>query len=123
MTRSFADDRAKARPVGARYARAVDLRFAFAPVAMAAVACAGASTPAFVSAPSGPASTPGATSMRAVPGSSGPESCSQSWRLEDVVEPSVQVLVECAADVRRERVQAGPMARALDPGLAMAHDR
>jgi hypothetical protein len=61
--------------------------------------------------------------MCAVPGSSGPESCSQSWRLEDVVEPSVQVLVECAADVRRERVQAGPMARALDPGLAMAHDR
>jgi hypothetical protein len=70
--------------------------------------------------PSSATSGRSSLSSASIPGE--PASCSQSWRLEDVTEPGVQVIVACAADVRREHVQ-GSMVRALDPGLAAAHDR
>jgi hypothetical protein len=83
----------------------------------AIVAC-GPSAPAVVRAPVAP---PG--SVAAAAPASGAAACGQSWRLEDVTAESIRVLVVCAADVRRVPVNASAMARALDPGLALAQQR
>ncbi len=74
---------------------------------------------------SAPAAT---TSARALPptvavASEGPAACGQSWALEDAAGSSAQILVVCGNDVRREPVDGGPMARALDPALQAAHER
>jgi hypothetical protein len=53
----------------------------------------------------------------------GPAACGQSWALEDATGSSAQILVVCGNDVRREPVAGGPMARALDPALEVAHER
>jgi hypothetical protein len=98
-------------------------RVAFPVLVLAAAACSHSG--AYVMVPA----TPGTQTQRTqaagrAPNTSdgSPLSCSQSWRLEDVTDPAVQILVSCASDVRREHVQGGAMARSLDPALAAAHD-
>lgn len=67
------------------------------------------------------AGAPPASSAPALPDA--PTACGQSWALEDVAGGSAQILVVCGNDVRREPATPGPMARALDPALEVAHER
>jgi hypothetical protein len=76
------------------------------------------SAPAVASAAAGAHAAPAST-----PSSDAPAACGQSWALEDAAGGSSQILVVCGNDVRREPAAAGPMARALDPALEVAHER
>lgn len=75
------------------------------------------SAPAVVSVPGARGSSPAASSSDA------PAACGQSWALEDAAGGSSRILVVCGNDVRREPAAAGPMARALNPALEVAHER
>ncbi len=85
------------------------------------VACGARSGPV-VSAPAATTSARAPASAAAAP-SEGPAACGQSWALEDAAGSSAQILVVCGNDVRREPVDGGPMARALDPALQVAQQR
>jgi hypothetical protein len=86
------------------------------------IAACGARSGSVVSAPAATTSA-GAPASTVVTAPEGPAACGQSWALEDAAGSSAQILVVCGNDVRREPVDAGPMARALDPALQVAHDR
>jgi hypothetical protein len=110
------------KPRAARYADDVPPRVS---VLLFALGCAcGAQSGPVVSAPAGASPAPAARSSPASPSSSdAPAACSQSWALEDAAGGASQILVVCGNDVRREPAAAGPMARALDPALEVAHER
>jgi hypothetical protein len=88
---------------------------------VALVACATQPGPV-VSAPSSSGAGVERVAPVAAP-SDGPEACGQSWQLEDATGSSAQILVVCGHDLKREPVSAGPMSRALDPALEVAHER
>ena len=86
------------------------------------LAACGAHAGPVVSAPA--AATPALAQPSSAPAApEGPAACGQSWALEDAAGSSAQILVVCGNDVRREPATPGPMARALDPALEVAHER
>lgn len=96
-------------------------------VALGLVACGAPAGGAYVSAPSGAATSPSSEAAVAA-GANGeaarsPSACRESWALEDVPAGEARVLVVCGNDVRREPIVVGAMSRAIDPGLESAHQR
>ncbi len=115
--------------VRARFTSLASLASLAVGIASAACTTSGATV---VSAPSvtlppvaGPGSgrAPGARGADRPSAAGGPAACLQSWALEDAAGSAAQVLIVCGNDVRRTPVTVGPMTRALDPALEVAHER
>jgi hypothetical protein len=61
--------------------------------------------------------------VSAPPSSNKLTACALPWTTADIEEGRARVVVVCGSDVRRQDIEPGPVARAIDPALEPARER